>query len=194
MLNTMNITEPSTRRSLLGDPRLRSELVAMVRRRVPPGEVEDVVQATLTEALLATSAPEPLEELRRWVWGIARHKVADVHRKKRHVSDDDIPEPAAPGDGAREATDLLRWAERELPESEGARETLGWLLREGDGEKLEHIAEAERLPAPRVRQRVTRLRQHFRTRWQAQLAAVATLVGAVALFWWWLRPRAPEAP
>lgn len=174
---------------MLGDPRLRRELIAMVRRRVPSDEVDDIVQATLTEALSASSAPDSIDELRRWIWGIARHKVADLHRKKKHVSADELPE--TPGDDtreAREARDLLRWAESELPEGENAQQTLGWLLREGEGEKLEHIAEAERLPAPRVRQRVTRLRQHFRARWQAQLAAVATLVGAVALLWWWRRP------
>lgn len=166
----------------------------MVRRRVPADEVDDVVQATLTEALASASAPDSLEDLRRWVWGIARHKVADLHRKHRRESPEELPEFEAPADD-HESDDLLRWAERELPEGEGARQTLGWLLREGDGEKLEHIAASENLPAPRVRQRVTRLRQHFRSRWQTQLAAVATLIGATALLWWWLRPRpVPEAP
>ncbi len=84
-------------------------------------------------------------------------------------------------DDALGARDLLRWAERELPEGEGAERTLGWLLREGEGEKLEHIARAEALPAPRVRQRITRLRKHFRERWSLQwatLLVLALLVGA----------------
>ena len=161
---------------MLGVPRLRSELIAMVRRRVPSDEVDDIVQATLTEALAAATAPEPIEELRKWVWGIARHKVSDLHRKKKHVSSDELPEaPAAAGDDGGEARDLLRWAERELPAGDGAQQTLGWLLREGEGEKLEHIAEAERLPAPRVRQRVTRLRWVCQPSWRARNAPWITM-------------------
>ncbi len=40
--------------------------------------------------------------------------------------------------------------------------TFVWRLREGEGESLEDIASAERLPPPQVRQRVSRLRRLFR--------------------------------
>jgi RNA polymerase sigma factor (sigma-70 family) len=187
--------ETALKKTLLGDPRLRQELVVAIRRRVPPDAVDDVVQATLVDAFASDHAPATLDEFRRWLWGIARNKAADHHRKRRRERGDEVPEIEAPADGTREANDLLRWAERELPEGPQARQTLGWLLREGEGEKLEHIAAEENLPAPRVRQRVTRLRQHFRARWQAQFAAVAVVLGTTAALWWWLRPRpAPEAP
>lgn len=187
--------ETALKKTLLGDPRLRQELVVAIRRRVPPDAVDDVVQATLVDAFASDHAPATLDEFRRWLWGIARNKAADHHRKRRRERGDEVPELEAPADGTREANDLLRWAERELPEGPQARQTLGWLLREGEGEKLEHIAAEENLPAPRVRQRVTRLRQHFRARWQAQFAAVAVVLGTTAALWWWLRPRpAPEAP
>lgn len=111
--------------------------------------------------------------------------MTDLHRRcAREAPTADHVEHALPADhDALGARDLLRWAERELPEGEGAERTLGWLLREGDGEKLEHIARAEALPAPRVRQRIIRLRRHFRERWQLQwatLLVVALLVGAGA--------------
>lgn len=170
-------------RETLADPALRRALVAMVRRRVPEAEVEEIVQATLTEALAARAAPEEPEAVRRWVHGIARHKVVDFHRSHRHDRQphvggdalDAVPADSAPHD----AVDLLRWAERELPETQGG--TLEWMLREGHGEKLEEIAHEAALPAPQVRQRVARLRKHFRTRWAAQLAAAAALLAFAIL-------------
>jgi DNA-directed RNA polymerase specialized sigma24 family protein len=179
------------RATQLSDPALRRSLNDMVRRRVPPGEVDDIVQSTLTEALASSSAPDEPEALRKWIWGIARHKVVDYHRKaKREVAGmlPDVEGPSAP----HAAIDLLRWAEGELPEGENHQETLDWLLREGEGEKLEAIASSEKVPAPRVRQRVTRLRKHFRTRWEAQVAALVAVVGVGVVAWLLLRTRQPD--
>ncbi len=176
-------TDPSPvvpRRDLIADAALRARIVRLVRGKVPPGEVDDVVQATLTEALAAEGAPEDPALLGRWVLGIARHKCADFYRRRhREVPVEGAGENEIAGDAAPASTrDLLRWAEEELPEGEPAERTLEWMLREADGDKLEHIAEEEAVPAPRVRQRVTRLRRHFRERWAAQVAA---LVAAVTL-------------
>jgi hypothetical protein len=66
------------------------------------------------------------------------------------------------------------------------------MLREGEGEKLESIAESEALPAPRVRQRVTRLRRHLRTRWAAEIAALAALGVLVILAIWLVRREKPR--
>lgn len=177
----------------LSDPALRRSLEDMVRRRAPAGEVDDIVQNTLIEALASPSAPEESEALRRWVFGIARHKIADYHRKARREGGE-LPELEAES-APHGARDLLSWAERELPPGQGGKETLDWLLREGDGEKLESIAASEKLPAPRVRQRVTRLRQHYRARWAAQAAAVAALLAAAIVAWVWLKnPTTPEHP
>ena len=181
----------STKDTVLGDPALRRSLCDAARRRVPPGEVDDVVQAALTEARSSHSAPDDPDALRRWVFGVLRHKVADLHRRGRREGEElpDVPADSAPHD----ARDLLSWAERELPGGAHDQETLEWMLREGDGEKLESIATSEHQPAPRVRQRVTRMRQHFRARWAAQIAAAALVIGAVvALAWLGLRPREPE--
>ena len=60
------------------------------------------------------------------------------------------------------------------------------MLREGEGEKLESIAESEHLPAPRVRQRVSRLRRHFKENWKrevAMLAALGVLITAAIALW-----------
>jgi DNA-directed RNA polymerase specialized sigma24 family protein len=180
---------------LLAGAALRGSVEAMVRRRVPPHEVDDIVQATLTEALASSHRPEDADALNRWVHGIARHKIVDFHRARgreaMHAGDaiDEAPDSdAAPHD----AIDLMRWAEREMPQNDGAARTLEWMMREGEGEKLESIAREAAVPAPQVRKRVERMRRHFRVRWAVQAAAIvaalALLVFAILL----LRRR--EAP
>jgi DNA-directed RNA polymerase specialized sigma24 family protein len=162
------------------DPDLRSALVAMVRKRVPESEVEDIVQQALAEAIESPHAPADSESLRRWIFGVAKHKVVDYHRRAGRESFDlpDVEGEPAPHVEA----DLLRWAERNLPDGDENKKTLDWMLREGEGEKLESIAASEKLPPPRVRQRVSRLRRHFKENWQrevAMLAALGVIVSAV---------------
>ncbi len=66
-----------------------------------------------------------------------------------------------------------------MPKTDAAQTTLRWLLREGDGESLDEIARDVDLPAPRVRQRVSRLRRHLHARWLA-LGAAGLLLLLVA--------------
>ncbi len=181
-----------TRSPLLDDPGLRGELTVMVRRRVPAADVDDVVQSTLADALSAEAPPDEPERLRRWVFGIARHKIVDAHRARRREVLEEPEEAAAAlsyapaaGDADEhvDASDLLRWAERELPDGAEARATLGLMLREGDGERLEHLAAEASLPAATVRQRVVRLRRHFRARWAFQAAVlIALLLGGLLYY------------
>ena len=165
------------------DPDLRSALIAMVRKRVPESEVEDIVQQALAEAIGSPHAPEDSESLRRWIFGVAKNKVVDYHRRAGRESFDlpDIEGTPAPHVEA----DLLRWAEKNLPEGAENKKTLDWMLREGEGEKLESIAASEKLPPPRVRQRVSRLRRHFKENWQrevAMLAALGVIVSAIVIY------------
>src|SRR4051812_11112222 len=83
--------------ALLSDPTLREGLLRFARRRLPPAEVEDLVQNTLTEALVAASAPSDPAEFRRWVHGIARHKIADSFRRRARlpISSADVDQNAA---------------------------------------------------------------------------------------------------
>lgn len=183
---------PLSRPQFLSRTSLRSELARYVRSRVPPGEVDDIVQAALTEALAAERAPEDPEQLERWVFGIVRHKCADFYRRSGREAPfvDDIPADS----GAHGAEEWLRWAKRELPAGEQAESTLEWMLREAGGDQLESIAAEEAIPAPRVRQRVARLRKHFRSRWAAQLAAVLAALGLVAgaAAYWRARQKGTE--
>jgi len=169
----------------LASPATRRLLRRYIARRVPACDVDDVVQATLCDAIASARAPSPEPDLLRWLIAIARFKVADVHRASARTLDVDPGEIAAPPSPV-DALSLARWVERQAPPGEGAARTLEWMLREAEGDKLESIAAEENLPAERVRQRVSRLRRWMRERWMAELAAVAIValasVGALRVF------------
>ena len=175
--------------SVIG-PDLRSALVAMVRKRVPESEVEDIVQATLADAIESPHAPKDSESLRRWIFGVAKNKVVDYHRRAGRETFE-MPEVAGKPAPHAEA-DLLRWAEKHLPPGDENKTTLDWMLREGEGEKLEWIAETEKVPAPRVRQRVSRLRRHLKSHWQKEVALLAALGVLVTILVLVLRDKEPE--
>jgi DNA-directed RNA polymerase specialized sigma24 family protein len=183
------------RKAVLSDRALLAALGAFVRSRVPATDADDVVQAALADALGSEGAPTEAEALRRWLFGVARNKIADFHRRhRREQPSDTVDEKEAPSSGRSSARDLLRWAEEELPPGSDARRTFEWMLREGDGEKLESIAESEKLPAPRVRKRVSRMREHFRARWAAYAAALAAAgIAAFIVFYMFRKKPVPEA-
>jgi RNA polymerase sigma factor (sigma-70 family) len=183
------------RKALLSDPKVLSALGAHVRSRIPAADAEDVVQAVLTDALAAETAPDEADALRRWLFGVARNKIADFYRRNRREEPTaDIGDAPQPPSGRTSGNDLLRWAEKELPPGADAKRTFEWMLREGEGEKLESIAESEQLPAPRVRKRVSRMREHFRARWAAYVAGVAAAGLAALLIVYLLRKKeTPEA-
>ena len=187
----MPTEHPSPANDSLGDPALRKSLADFVRRRVPSAEVDDVVQTVLVDALAAPNRPADAAELRRWVLGIARHKVVDFHRRATREPPTDLPDIEV-SPAPIEARALARWAEEQAGNAGEAQKTLAWMAREGEGEKLEAIAADEQVPAARVRQRVSRMRRWMKEKWTAELAAVAMLTMLAIAAWWIL--RRDEAP
>ena len=178
--------EPKERGARLADPGLRRAVEAAVKRRVRGDDAEDVVQAALADVLSAARVPEDAEEFRRFVFAVTRNKMFDHFRRRaREAPEEEAHEPAA-SEAPLSARDILRWAEAKLPDSD-AQHTLEWMLREGDGEKLEQIARDANVPAPRVRQRVSRLRRFLREHWAAELVlgtlSLALLAAGTAFYY-----------
>ncbi len=168
-------------------------LESFIQRRVPRSEVDDLVQTVLCDALAASRAPAGHEALRRWLVGIARHKIADHYRTAGRERPTDSPQVSVEPP-PYEARAMVRWAERAASTEFASAETLGWLAREGEGETLATIATDEQIPAARVRQRVSRLRRTLKQRWIAEIAA-AVAIGLIALgAWrWWTHDSSPTA-
>ena len=155
-------------REVLAKPEVRRRLVAMISRRVPADATEDVVQAVLCDALVARDVPA-LETVPRWLFAIARHKIADFHRRARRLGETlEAIDDVATCDPIEER-DLLEHAHAIAPDARA----FEWIVRAEEGATLAEIAEEEDLPAPVVRQRVSRLRRALRT---ALLAAAAVTV------------------
>jgi len=170
----------TAQRKMLGSPEIRSMLSDYVRRRVPDHDVDDVVQTVLMEALASETVPAEKVELRKWLTGVARHKIADLHRRAGRERPAELPDiETAPA--PIEEQELARWAQKQAGASKDAGATLSWMAREGEGDKLEHIAAEEKLPAATVRQRVSRMRRWMREQWRAELAAAAAML-AVLVF------------
>lgn len=146
-----------------------------IRKRVPESDVDDVVQTVLVEALASDRVPSEKAELRKWLTGVARHKIADHHRRAGRERPAELPDiETAPA--PIEEQELARWAEKQARASKDGDATLRWMAREGEGDKLEHIAAEEKLPAATVRQRVSRMRRWMKERWLAEVAAAAAIL------------------
>jgi DNA-directed RNA polymerase specialized sigma24 family protein len=171
-------------RERLAREEVRRGLTALLRRRVPEQEVEDVAQTVLADALASPTFPTDPEELRRWLTGIARHKIADFHRRSARqsarIASNEAPELVAAKPTSYEEREVLQ---NVLAETRTHRDeqTMEWMVREHGGERLADIANENNLPAPVVRQRVSRLRRALRSRYAGVFALVAIVAGLAAV-------------
>lgn len=151
-------------------------------RRVGPEDAEDVVQATLEEVLASGCVPQLDEDVRRFVFYVARQKIADWHRRRAREARAGEQTTISTSPSLASTADLAHWVERELRPRIDDWKTFEWLLRESEGETLAEIAEADGVRAPTVRQRVSRLRRFLRSRWtQAGLVFALLLIAGAAL-------------
>lgn len=103
--------------------------------RVPPGEVDDLVQDVFLRALPKLDALRDFARFGAWLAAIARNRANDYHRQSRtavastqSLSDDEVEEPVSSNVGEAEAATILSLV-RSLPDT--YRETLILRLVEG---------------------------------------------------------------
>ena len=157
-------------------------LLSYAGRRLPAQEAEDVVQQALCEGLASERLPDTVNERGAWLMAILKHKIADTFRERRPVltADGEVQD-------IQRVTPAGQWEAREVLRDIVAnahaddKRTLSWLAQEHAGDALEAIAAEERLEAPMVRKRVSRLRQVLRARYLLPAAALALLAGFVLL-------------
>jgi RNA polymerase sigma-70 factor (ECF subfamily) len=126
--------------------------------RVPPGEVDDLLQDIFLHALKKLHTLRNRGAFGPWIAMIARNRAMDFHRRSRPTVEvtEDLRSPAAPSSEAREILARIR----ELPEA--YRETL--VLRLVEGMTGPEIATRTGLTPPSVRVNLHRGMKLLRTR------------------------------
>ncbi|MEZ4439500.1 MAG: RNA polymerase sigma factor [Polyangiaceae bacterium] len=171
---------------------LHRMVMRLVAGRVPAADADDVVQTTLCAAFASPDLPRDPEGRLRWLTRVARHKIADYYRgraRDQAISAEIGLAPTLDAMPVSEARELLEAVVAEAQDDQRKQETLRWIVREYQGERLTEIAERDRVEPATVRQRVSRLRRQLRARWWA----VAAAVSLGTLLAWWL-PRWGASP
>ena len=165
----------------------QARLAAYVRRRGVLQDPEDIVQQVICDTLAVEAVPVEEDDFPRLVNTIARRRVADWFRRRKHQATT-LPELSTQSDP--EARILLRRLQHNL-ESDSERATLGWLLREHAGESLKDIARDLRMDAAVLRQRICRLRRQLRAEYLGMAAAVLLVLVSG---WYALAPAESREP
>jgi len=169
-------SETPRSRERLADPACGRAVAAMVRRRFrgSGSDADDLTQTVLCDALAAPQLPSEPGELRRFLAILTRNKVIDHFRRLRRfpTEPDAVDALGCEAPPVEDRELLARVAAAASPRD---RETLGWLVREHEGEQLAEIALGAGLPAPTVRQRVARLRRALRAEWAPWLLLLLVL-------------------
>ncbi|MCX6137850.1 MAG: RNA polymerase sigma factor [Ignavibacteriales bacterium] len=81
----------------------RSRLLGFIRNRVQTDEdAEDILQDVFYQLLSSYSITEPIEQLSSWLFTVARNRIVDWYRKRRHRGpvplDDETGLPMNPED------------------------------------------------------------------------------------------------
>ncbi len=75
----------------------RGRLLKYIRRRVRnESDVEDLLQDVFYQLATSYSVTEPIENLTAWLFTVARNKITDWYRRRRHISEADLRDEEGP--------------------------------------------------------------------------------------------------
>jgi DNA-directed RNA polymerase specialized sigma24 family protein len=170
---------------------VREKVVAVIGKRVPPADRDDVAQAAYLRLLLMAHLPESESELLGLVVCVVRGLVVDFHRRRvvrevRTVEGADVDGVAFDADVAgvverEEWRRMLDFAEREVAAGRVAPEVLGWARRLAGGDTLGQIAADEGIAVGTLKVRLHRAREHLRKSWAGYAAGVAVAIALLFL-------------
>jgi len=119
--------------------RERGRLAGFIRRRVPEAaDVEDILQDVFFEMVEAMRLVKPIEHLGAWLFGVARHRIADLFRGRRILASS-AAQDGETEDGEPSLEELLPAADAG-PEAAYARR----LLLEAMDDALDELPAAQR--------------------------------------------------
>ncbi len=92
MEHVLSVTiEPQNRRISQVIERERRRLLQFIRRRVDDaGDAEDILQDVFFEFTEAYRLMKPVEQAGAWLYRVARNRIIDRFRKKKHGTEDDV--------------------------------------------------------------------------------------------------------
>jgi RNA polymerase sigma factor (sigma-70 family) len=71
----------------------RTRLLDFIRRRVRTEEdAEDILQDVFYQLMSSYSVTDPIEKLSAWLFAVARNKIVDWYRKRKHTASNPIDE------------------------------------------------------------------------------------------------------
>lgn len=138
-----------------------------------PEDIDDIVQDTLTDALLALPRFSFKSRLFTWICGIARHEIADFYRKKkikiilfsRFPFLETLAHHSLGPEGKALESELKQQIKEVLNQlSEGYRQILQ--LKYIEELTLKQIASLLKITPKAVESKLTRARKAFRRAWQ----------------------------
>ena len=179
-------------------PAVRAKIMAVLGKRVPPADADDIAQAAYLRLLMMPSLPGTEHALLGLVVTVVRGLIVDrhrarKHRRKQHADDADV-DAVAVEEGAPTAQDREEWrqmlafVQTEVDAGRVPPDALRWARGLASGETIDDIAAHENRSPSAIKMRMKRLREHLRRRWPIY----AGVAGPILVIVLWIRSGSRE--
>jgi DNA-directed RNA polymerase specialized sigma24 family protein len=173
-------------------PAVRAKIFAVLGKRIPPADADDIAQAAYVRLLMMPSLPDTEHALLGLVVTVVRGLVIDRHRadkrrREQHADGADV-DAVAVEDGAPSAEEREEWRQMlafvqvEVDAGRVPANALRWARGLAAGETVDAIAAHENRSPSAIKMRMKRLREHLRRRWPVY----AGVAGPILLFVLWI--------